>query len=101
VPAAFFLRLALLFAAGFLLEAAAPAFELLPVFFAAAVFAVASLLEASAVPVPAAIRTAAHSSRLKNAIARNLALFPNNLTPKATPTLQRPARLRIEPTLRL
>jgi hypothetical protein len=83
------LRLDALFAAGFLTAAAAPALGL---FVAAAFVAVGPPLAASAVPVLAAIRTAAQSSRPRNAIARTLALFSNNLTPKATPILHRPNR---------
>jgi hypothetical protein len=94
-PAVFFRTLTELFAAGFLLAAAAPAFA----FFAAGFFAVESACAVSAAAPPAAIRTTGHSSTLSSAIVRNLFLFPNRLTPQVLPALNQPKRPRIEPTL--
>jgi hypothetical protein len=74
----FFLVLVVPFAAGFLVDAAAPALA----FFAAGFFAVESARAVSAAAPPAAIHTTGQSSTLSSAIVRTLVLFPKRLAPK-------------------
>jgi hypothetical protein len=96
-PLVFFFTLAVLFAAGFLLAAAAPALA----FLATGFFAVESVCVVCAAAPPAAIHTTGHSSTLSSAIVRNLVLFPTSRSQGHCRRFVGPKRPRIQPTLRL